>query len=88
VYLLVLFAVLATADTFACPDGCQSASSGAAAAQCNASGACVFCTGGIVTHDPQLITAPLTSTSAAHEVPQQEPLTPPALALDHPPRLT
>jgi hypothetical protein len=85
--LLVLFVALVTADTFACPDGCQTASSGAPADRCNASGKCVFCTGGIATRDQQLVIAP-TSTSAAQEVPQQEPLAQPALGLDHPPRLT
>lgn len=43
VCLVAIFATLATADTFACPDGCQCAASLAAAAHCDATGACVFC---------------------------------------------
>jgi hypothetical protein len=86
--LLVLFAALATADTFVCPDGCQMAASGAAADQCNASGKCAFCTGSIVTYALQVVTAPVTRPSPAQELPQQVPPLQPALALDHPPRLT
>jgi hypothetical protein len=85
--LLILFVALATADTFACPDGCQTASSGAAADQCNASGKCVFCTGGIVSYGPQVVIAPVT-VLPAHEEPGPQPPFRPALVLDHPPRLT
>jgi hypothetical protein len=85
--LLVLFAGLATADTVACPDGCQAASSRAAADQCNATGQCVFCTGGIVTHAPQVVIEPLAGSLPVREVLQQEPPIHPPLALDHPPRL-
>ena len=86
--LLALFVALVTADSFACPDGCQAASSGAAADQCNASGTCVFCTGGIVAYAPRVVIAPITVVLPAHEEPRPQPPFPPALALDHPPRLT
>jgi len=85
--LLVLFAALATADAFACPDGCQLASWGAAADQCNASGTCVFCSGAIVVHAPEVVIEPVTEPAPAQVVAQPEPLLLPAPALDHPPRL-
>jgi hypothetical protein len=85
--LLVLFATLATADTLVCPDGCLAARSQAVATQCNASGQCVFCTGGIVTHAPQVVVEPITGPVPVRDVPQQAPPIQPALALDHPPRL-
>src|SRR6185295_10945762 len=88
VCLLVLFAALATADTFACPDGCQTAPSGAAADQCNSSGQCVFCTGGIVAHAPHNFIEPITTPVSVQDVAQPEPPAQPTLALDHPPRLT
>jgi hypothetical protein len=86
--LVILFVALATADTLACPDGCQTASSGAAADQCNASGQCVFCSGGIVAHARHVAMPPVIVLLAAREEPSQQPPFPPALALDHPPRLT
>ena len=87
-FLLIFFVALVTADTFACPDGCQTASSGVAADQCNASGKCVFCSGGILAHGRHVVVPPVTVLLAAREELRQQSPFPPALALDHPPRLT
>jgi len=84
--LLVVFAALATTDSFACPDDCQTAASPAAADHCNVTGNCVFCTGGVVT----LAAAPVPSPALV-SVPSPDLATPPtphrlAAALEHPPR--
>jgi len=86
--LLVLFAALATADTFACPDGCQTASSGAIADQRNASGTCVFCTGGVLRLALPAIAPPTTAPLPAQDLSSLHPPVQPAPPLDHPPRLT
>jgi len=86
VCLLALFAVLVAADAFACPDGCQSADSQPTADRCNATGVCVFCTGGVAAVATPIAIAPLFTT-----LPVSSPLAPafPVLSgavLDHPPR--
>ena len=86
VFLLVVFAGLATTDTVACPDGCQAASSESTADQCNDTGICLFCTGGVVPATVPPALAPLGAQ-----------LPPPVLSIagvpvfsigvpDHPPR--
>jgi len=85
--LLVVFGALATADTFACPDGCQTAAFPTAAERCNVTGNCVFCTGGVVTiaaapvPSPAFVLLPLPDLGT--------PPTPdrPSGSLDHPPRV-
>jgi len=83
---LVVFVALATTDTFACPDGCQTAGSAAAAEHCNVTGNCVFCTGGLVTFAIAPIPTPL-----FFSLPSSDLATPPPplrlpVPLDHPPR--
>jgi hypothetical protein len=84
--LLTMFAALATADTFACPDGCESANTPSAADHCNVTGSCVFCSGGVVA---LAIPAPSVDLLLAVADPSDRVLRPafrPASALDHPPR--
>lgn len=85
---MVIFAALATADAWSCPDGCQSCTSPGMADQCNNSGVCLFCAHGVasVTPPPSLIPF-LTELPA----PVLSPLFLPTIAVnvpDHPPRLT
>jgi hypothetical protein len=87
VCLLALFAVLATTDAVACPDGCQSAGSPATADHCNATGGCVFCSGGVAA-----VAAPMTIAPLIMVLPAPLPVASafPALSaavLDHPPRV-
>jgi hypothetical protein len=85
--LLAVFAFLATADTFVCPDGCQSAGSCAAAARCDASGACVFCTAAAAI---PVAGAAVVRFVPAEVVDEPPPLASPLLPVappDHPPRL-
>jgi hypothetical protein len=84
--LVALFATLATADTFACPDGCLCAASLAAAAHCDATGACVFCSAAAMIAAPPAAIVDVAAT-AVDFAPQAFTapffsLTPP----DHPPR--
>ncbi|HKW00024.1 MAG TPA: hypothetical protein VJN96_09365 [Vicinamibacterales bacterium] len=84
--LLVVFAALATADTFACPDGCQTAASPTAAEHSNATGNCVFCTGGLVTFAIAPVPTPrFVSLPSADLGTPPPPLRLP-VSLDHPPR--
>jgi hypothetical protein len=85
--LLIVFAALATADAFACPDGCQSACSQGDADHRNATGICVFCSGGAVP-----VPVPIAITPVVTQIPAPLSLTPaiPAASpavLDHPPRV-
>ena len=85
--LLVVFAFLATGDTFVCPDGCSWAESRAAAARCDASGACVFCTAAAVIPVSELALVRFVPTDiVADHLLLAIPL-PPAPPPDHPPRL-
>jgi len=86
--LLAVFAMLATADAYACPDGCQSASSASAADRCNSSGQCVFCTGAVVALAPHVLLEPISETLPTRDA--QDPTAPfaPGTVPDHPPRLT
>jgi hypothetical protein len=84
--VLAVFAFLATADTFVCPDGCQCASSLAAASRCDASGACVFCTAAtvIAVGGPAVVRFVPADVVAEHPLLASPP--PPEAALEHPPR--
>ena len=84
--LLVVFAALATADTFACPDGCQTAASPTAAEHCNVTGNCVFCTGGLVTFASAPVATPLFVLLPSSELATPPPILPLPVSLDHPPR--
>ena len=84
--LLVVFAALAATDAFACPDGCQSASSPFAADRCNASGTCVFCTGGALLGSADVAVTRLTPAPPVPELSTVAPSHTPANVLDHPPR--
>jgi hypothetical protein len=86
--LLAVFAILATADAFACPDGCQSARSASAADRCNDSGQCVFCTGAVVVHAPQLMLEPISEALPTKDVQDPQASFPPVTVPDRPPRLT
>ena len=84
--LLVVFAALATTDAVACPDGCQAASTPGAADQCNATGNCLFCTGGVVAVAADVAIAPLTVSWSPQVLPvPQRPLRY-ASVPEHPPR--
>jgi hypothetical protein len=48
----------------------------------------MFCTGAILTHSPQVIIKPVTGPLPAQDEPWQDPPSAPAVALDHPPRLS
>lgn len=87
--MVVVFAVLATADTFVCPDGCESASSTSVSATdgCSASGTCVFCTGGLVVIAADPLVAPLIAAVVVPAPPASDHPLCPAAALDRPPRL-
>jgi len=87
-YLLAVFAILATADGFACPDGCHSASSAPAADRCNASGQCVFCTGAVIARASQVVLKPLADALPARDVQDAQAPFPPVTVPDRPPRLT
>lgn len=86
--LLALFAILATGDTFACPDGCQSTSSMFAADRCNSSGQCAFCAGAIVTDTPHVVIGPLIESRPPRAMHDPRAAFPPVAVPDHPPRLT
>jgi len=85
--LLAVFAFLATADTFACPDGCQCASSRAAAARCDASGVCVFCTAAAMISVPPPAVVHFTPADLVADAPFLASPRPPVAPPDHPPRL-
>jgi len=85
-FVVVIFTMLSTGDAWSCPDGCQSAMSTTAADKCNSSGACLFCTGGVVS-----VAAPPSPAPLLTELPA--PVFSPALfstvdvsVPDHPPR--
>jgi hypothetical protein len=84
--LLVVFAALATTDTFACPDGCQTAASPTAAEHCNVTGNCVFCTGGVVTFAIASVPTPLFVSLPSSELTTLPPTLSLPVSLDHPPR--
>src|SRR6185369_15364937 len=84
--LLVTFAALATVDMVDCPDGCQSASSPSSADRCNASGACIFCTGGVVVGVTEAPITQLIPIRSAAELPSLRPPLTPTSVLEHPPR--
>ncbi len=86
--LLAVFAFLATADTFACPDGCQCASSRAAAARCDASGACVFCTAAALISVTHRAVAPVVVADVIADRPLLAGPLQSSVPLDHPPRLS
>jgi hypothetical protein len=52
--VLVCFCTLVAADGFLCPDGCRQVSSRDAADRCDASGACILCTGGCAQPGPAI----------------------------------
>jgi hypothetical protein len=85
--LLAVFAFLATADTFACPDGCQCASSRAAAARCDATGACVFCTAAALISAKRQTVAPLLSPDLIADGPEFATVLPATAPPEQPPRL-
>jgi hypothetical protein len=85
--LLVVFATLATTDAVACPDGCQSAGSPTGADRCNATGNCVFCTGGVIQLAEHTAIAPQFVALPAPVFADQTPPILSAAVLDHPPRL-
>ena len=87
-WLLAVFAFLATADTFACPDGCQCASSRAAAARCDATGACVFCTAAALISVPHRAAAPVVAADIIADRPVVAGPFQSTVPLDHPPRLS
>jgi len=84
--LLVVFASLATIDTVACPDGCQSASSSSAADRCNDTGGCLFCSGGVVVVSAHIVMAPLTAVLPASLHTTPAPPLRSAAVPDRPPR--
>lgn len=88
VCLLVVFATLVTTDAVACPDGCQSAGSPSAADHCNGSGACIFCTGGVVQAATLAMPAPLVAEAPAPYFTVLAPPVLPSAVPDRPPRLT
>jgi hypothetical protein len=88
VYVLAVFAVLAIADGFACPDGCHSASSAPAADRCNASGQCVFCTGAVIARASQVVLKPIADAFRTGDVQDAQAPFPPVTVPDRPPRLT
>jgi len=85
--LLVAFVAVAMADTFVCPDGCESAATASAANSCNTSGACVFCTGGAVLHAAELLGGPCVSSLPSVERPAVTPRQSVISVPDQPPRL-
>jgi len=88
VCLLLVFAALSTTDALACPDGCQAAATSSAADHCNATGTCLFCTGGVASVAKVIAVAPLTASWPPQGLPvSQRPLRVAAVP-DHPPRLT
>lgn len=86
-YLLAVFAFLATADTFVCPDGCPCAASRAAAARCDATGACVFCTAAAVISVGGQALVHFVPTDVVADYSPLASAIPPEAPPDHPPRV-
>ena len=86
--LLVVLVAMATTEGIACPDGCQSAGSPSAADRCNDSGACIFCTGGVVAVATKIVAAPQVPVLPAPLSPIVAPAILPSAVPDRPPRLT
>jgi hypothetical protein len=85
--LLAVFAFLVTADSLACPDGCQCDSSHAVAARCDTGGVCVFCAAAAVISVGGLAVVHFVPADVVADHPLlASPLTP-AAPPDHPPRL-
>ena len=84
--IVVIFAFLLTTEAFACPDGCESASSSSASDQCNTTGKCIFCTGAVAVAATGVALVPLFERADTRTPPAPEHPVTRSLPLDHPPR--
>jgi hypothetical protein len=84
--LLVVFAALAMADTYVCPDGCESKTTSAPADRSHTSTVCVFCAGGAVVHTAGVLIARLVPAPFSPAPPVIATRQSPADVPDHPPR--
>lgn len=82
--LLLVFAILATADGVRCPDGCRSTKT---ADGCSSSGSCAFCNGGMLVLSPLLAVSPSIVVLAAPGEARVHPPTRPSPVPERPPRL-
>jgi hypothetical protein len=85
--LLVCVATLVTLDAFHCPDGCRQAASPDAADQCNASSACILCTGGFAQSAPAASAAPVVVFWANADFTPEPLLLRAVPSVYHPPRI-